>query len=865
TGRREPHSGDLLEPSSTERSAGAPSVIAAPSTAAATESGGREGREEEDEEGIQPNSTSSVAAGVEIAVPSCDALQYGMHDGANSVGGEPEQLDTNEYTPVPDQQIDHCKTPAADELPGCSSEDPETLPAAKRVGTTVADRDAMDTLEYDPASGLPTQPRFGIAVATTTTAEVTDTGEPAACGNGEGGGDAAKPFSPPPPPPTPKPRRAAALRAQAALAATADDDSEGGRVSKRSRALGSSGLTGGGTPLRADGGRTRVEHGDGGKGVTLDVDREGHIHVTLPTHVVRELLQDRTPLLDTGRRDAALHRSTTGLATCNGGSWLGCQIHRGCRLKRSLFNHHLDRSHPHNEHSHHPHLLHLHRHQRYRQIHRGRGAARAVGGWVLMDQPLDVAAGPSSIPGPALAPVLQHLFRYLAGRTGDSYCEQLPGREHEQAQRHKTKVQGENGVAGPSSPAPTSSGIKRTRASGSSSSNEADGPAVGQECAEAAAAGVTTGGCLGSVHPVSCRTSIHASESLMPADTVTATANSSGAADCGLSPLAASGGGGGVTASVSAAGTGNAALGYDIQDIDDRAQIVDLADCDEAGPSEPTSVGIEGHGQQQQQQRQQQPAGKGNRVEYLQAGEGGDEEENDSQEDEDTRLLVEDAGALSGMPLCTNNEVGAMDREEVEQLPDGSKADPRWQMAADGFTARTQAMLQTLQAMVAGAYSERTLRDANRKSAKRRRLDAEVAAVPGDDGNVLQVTTAAELLRTVAPVVHPAAAMACRQTTATPSDAPNRDISGAIDSRSGGDGTGVATSYSRMAAARTFYDLLVLSNRGYISLRTTSAAMDAITSADTASPSTSEGGADGDCIGPEQLVVVARPRLLARG
>ncbi|GLI63715.1 hypothetical protein VaNZ11_006760 [Volvox africanus] len=737
TGRREPDDDDLLEPNGTEQthltqSADAPSVITTTSSMAATEFGERqdaEKEEEREEEGIESDTTSSAAPGVAVTVPSCDASGYGKDGGAHSVGDELQQHDASELTPARDHH--NCKAPVADEWPGGSSTAPKALSkAATRFEPVAAEKDAIDTQEYDTPGGLPTHPRFGVAM--TTVVAVTNTAEPAACGNGESGdGDAAKLLSPPPQPPMPKPRRAAALRAQAALAAPADDASEGGRVSKRRRDLGGCGPAGdgklvlaagagnsGGALLRADGSRTQMEHGGCGKSVTLDVDREGYIHVALPTHLVRELLQDRSPLLDIDRRDAALHRSMADLATCKGGPWLGCQIYTGCHVMQSLFNHHRDRTHQHKYHR--RQLLHhcRHRHQKYRQLHRGRVAANAVGRWVLTDEPLDVAAGPWSIPGTALAPVLQHLFRYLAGRAGDSYCEQLPGWEQERAQNHKAKVTAGREVIGPSSPAPISSGIKVTRASGSSSSSGADGPAAGVGSAEAGTAVVTTVASLTPsmdlVHLVNCRTLIRASDSLMASNIATATDDGSGAA----------------------AGA---------QELNNGAQIVDLADCDEAGPLQRASVGSEGHSQQQQQP----PADKGDGGSNLQAGEGGDEEdEEDSQEDEDTRLLVEDAGALSGMPLCTNNEIRIMDGEEVEQPPDGSTAEARRWMAADGFTARTQAMLQMLQAMVATAYSERKQRDAACKPAKRRRLDADVAAaVPDGENNEVQPPWLAAKLR----------------------------------------------------------------------------------------------------------------------
>ncbi|KAG2431448.1 hypothetical protein HXX76_009463 [Chlamydomonas incerta] len=210
-------------------------------------------------------------------------------------------------------------------------------------------------------------------------------------------------------------------------------------------------------------------------------------------------------------------------------------------------------------------------------------------------------------------------------------------------------------------------------------------------------------------------------------------------------------------------------------------------------------------------------------------------------------------------------QAGNEEDEELEiEDDDGGQqsAHPR-KAASDGFTARTRAVLRRLQALAAGA--RRALNKQGQPSSKRPRTSQ------GNDGPV-QVTTASALLQLVAHIADPSAASTRPAGGAAPVDgtppAPCATAPGAPSAMGGGSGAGGVGCVSRMAAARTFYDLLVLTNRGYISLAPGNSAVEALDvrgrspRSAAAAAAGAMGGAVPTCASAgDELVVIARRRL----
>ncbi len=81
-----------------------------------------------------------------------------------------------------------------------------------------------------------------------------------------------------------------------------------------------------------------------------------------------------------------------------------------------------------------------------------------------------------------------------------------------------------------------------------------------------------------------------------------------------------------------------------------------------------------------------------------------------------------------------------------------------------------------------------------------------------------QVTSASELLAAVADMADPAAARRREKDAKAAAGRQQQDTSASPSLHAAANANGERSAVSRLAAARTFYDLLVLSNRGYITL-----------------------------------------------
>lgn len=140
----------------------------------------------------------------------------------------------------------------------------------------------------------------------------------------------------------------------------------------------------------------------------------------------------------------------------------------------------------------------------------------------------------------------------------------------------------------------------------------------------------------------------------------------------------------------------------------------------------------------------------------------------------------------------------------------------------------------------------------------------------------------AELLKSVVHLADPRVAAAHRSTNYPRVAAPSRGVDGGSNINThaaAAAGDEARSCYSRIAAARTFYDLLVLSNCGYICLETNTRTISTGSPFNPVASTCGSGtGADGDggrgpeggaavaaeCLAAEQLLVVARPRLAER-
>ncbi|KXZ45696.1 hypothetical protein GPECTOR_51g681 [Gonium pectorale] len=587
--------------------------------------------------------------------------------------------------------------------------------------------------------------------------------------------------------------------------------------------------------------------------LSLDAEKDGRLRTTLPYHSLRDLLQDRTPLIDQHRRSAAARRRAAALAAAaaapgapagvsgpvadsSGSPWLAAWS----RVAGPSSG-------------------------RMRATPAAVGAAtnggRAGGGAPALTLPttllplqLDVALGPAALPAAALAAPLQHVFCFIAGRSGGSYRASWEEREG-----RLSGAAGGSGAAG--AVAVATPVAKRATPSNSAASGQRQQQ---QQPAAAAAAPASSGPSASAGGAVSSGRS---------RSQVTTTAAGGGEDDGGVSSVAG--------ADTDAAGSQHVDPDLDDLDLEHVAHSLDVVEPGAGldvpallslGPSEPGS------------QLPGEPA----------AGEsGGEEEDGDEDEDEGERQQRE-REELEGEEVDDDGEPTSS-----EQGGPGRRA-----AAADGFTARTRGVLRQLQALAltarkaqqqqqqqqelhSGAGGGGATAGGGAPASKRRRMDtpASAAAAEGDEAGPLQVTSATELLVQVADMADPASAAKRRASTAATLSAAatvGSTATAAIDPLAG--------RVSRMAAARTFYDLLVLSNRGYIQLHVAThgsagspysdgGGMSGNLAAATPGPSTAVTGVSGDASGfrtpgtaygaalaygggvEGELLVVARPRL----
>ncbi|PNH08570.1 hypothetical protein TSOC_004871 [Tetrabaena socialis] len=515
-----------------------------------------------------------------------------------------------------------------------------------------------------------------------------------------------------------------------------------------------------GTPASPHpGGSGRKEHGP--RGVAVDVEKNGLPRTALATHVMRELIKDRGPLINRTRRDAQHNRcaaasfpfppSAAAAAHAAGGS---CWLAAWGRLGGTGAP---------------PHVASPSRSPPTAGRTAGRGGAQ-----------LHLSAGSAALPAAALAPDLQHLFSFLAGpagRGGGSYQERLRAAEEVAEGRA-----GKGGKAGAGAAAdraaaaaagalpPKPGGAKRALSAQPAPSSGAPSGGGGSGNA-AAAAPAPSGGA--SQRARAAADAPPRSRSQQPA---TAAASGRGRAaasgdDDGVSSADTSGGDGGGGASVASEGAPSADL---------------VAGGGGRGGS--PSGGVD-HG-----------AEMGGADSLGGGGDlGGQVEEEEAEEERKDEAMAEEE-----LRWDEEMEVEELDSEGAAPTPGGSgHTHPK--PGADGFTARTRNVLHQLRAMALLARRVQLSGGggAARPAAKRQRLllDGRSAEECGGGSQPLRVTTASELLS--------AAASAAAKRRSSAPRAPN-DLAVASPA--------TAAAVSRIAAARTFYDLLVLTNRGYIAL-----------------------------------------------
>ncbi|KAG2498389.1 hypothetical protein HYH03_003648 [Edaphochlamys debaryana] len=526
--------------------------------------------------------------------------------------------------------------------------------------------------------------------------------------------------------------------------------------------------------------------------VAMDADVSGRPNTIVLARNMAAWLKDRTGLIDERRRSTSRHAAASGAVTAPTGSpwlqvWSREALGTAPASTTSAFR------------------------AGFSAAGVRGGLTGAVGATAASLNVLAAASGPASLPPGALEGSLQRLFSFLAGRGGGAGAADGEG-DATQAPPAKKRAR----------TAAKTAQAAAAAAAAAAEEGAAGGSAVAAEGAEAEAAGAEP-----------ARSNRSGSRARSEGPTASAAAGRKAPSTGGRADSREGGAGpepddDGVVSSAEASASEVAlphaagSLPDDADGTQGGAASVDWGPVDGAA-----AAGIDG--EQAEAGAEQEARGEGGQDEVMEDphsleqedGEEEDEDEEETQEGEEEATWDDEAA----------------DEEGGEPAPDGSR---RRKPAADGFTARTQFLLRKLQMLAVSARSQAAREERKGRRTKKRRVEADegaAAAAAGADGP-LRVTTATQLLMAVADTADPVAA--CRRASlataagslpglsalgaSTPASSKAPSIatpfaaaaSSAASASAGNDP--LAAKVSRMAAARTFYDLLVLSNRGYIAL-----------------------------------------------